>query len=65
MDFTITTTPDRADGKLAFEFARRNGAGSVVTKANVIKTTDGKFLNICEGDGEEYPEIETDEWRSI
>ena len=43
---------------------RRNGKErvSIINKANVIKTTDGKFLNICKKIGEEYPEITTDEW---
>ena len=35
---------------------------SIVTKANVIKTTDGKFLRICEEMAKEYPDITTDEW---
>ena len=35
---------------------------AIIQKANVIKTTDGKFLSICRKIGEEYPEITTDEW---
>ena len=35
---------------------------SIIQKANVIKTTDGKFLNLCKEIGKEYPEITTDEW---
>lgn len=65
VDFTITTTPGTERiARLAFEYARKNGKKrvSIVTKANVIKTTDGKFLNICEEMAKEYPEIETDEW---
>jgi isocitrate dehydrogenase (NAD+) len=65
VDFTITTTPGTERiARLAFEYARKNGKKrvSIVTKANVIKTTDGKFLNICEEIAKEYPEIETDEW---
>ena len=48
----------------AFEYAKANGKDrvSIVTKANVIKTTDGKFLRICEEMAKEYPEITTDEW---
>ena len=35
---------------------------TAVTKANVIKTTDGKFLNICQNVAKKYPEIEFDDW---
>ena len=50
--------------KIAYEFARKNNKErvSIVTKANIIKTTDGKFLNIAKKVAEEYPEITTDEW---
>ncbi len=38
---------------LAFEYAKKNGINrvSAVTKANVIKTTDGKFWSRSEGGG--------------
>ena len=65
LDFVVTTTEGTERiARLAYEFARKNGKKrvSIVTKANVIKTTDGKFLNICKRIGEEYPEIVTDEW---
>ncbi|MCD6412048.1 MAG: isocitrate/isopropylmalate dehydrogenase family protein, partial [Thermoplasmata archaeon] len=35
---------------------------TVVTKANVIKTTDGKFLEIAERVAKDYPEVEWDSW---
>ena len=35
---------------------------TIVTKANVVKTTDGKFLKIGQKIAEEYPEIECDDW---
>ena len=35
---------------------------TVVTKANVIKTTDGKFLDIARQVAEDYPEVEWDDW---
>jgi isocitrate dehydrogenase (NAD+) len=35
---------------------------TIVTKANVIKATDGKFLNICQNIGKEYPDIKTTDW---
>jgi isocitrate/isopropylmalate dehydrogenase len=46
------------------EYARKNKKDhvSIVTKANIIKTTDGKFLRICEEMAKEYPEIRTTEW---
>jgi isocitrate dehydrogenase (NAD+) len=65
MDFVVTTTEGtRRIAKLAYEYARRNGKErvSIVTKANVIKTTDGKFLRLCKEVGADYPEIITDEW---
>lgn len=65
LDFCVTTTEGtNRIARLAFEYARNNGKNrvSIVTKANVIKTTDGKFLNICENMAKEYPEITTDEW---
>ena len=65
VDFTVTTTEgSERIARLAFEFARRNGHGRVeiVTKANVVKTTDGKFLNICEAVAAEYPEIVWENW---
>ena len=33
-----------------------------MTKANVVKTTDGKFLRLCQEIGRQYPEITTDDW---
>ncbi len=65
IDFCVTTTEGtNRIARLAFEYARANGKDhvSIVTKANVIKTTDGKFLRICEEMAKEYPEIRTDEW---
>ncbi|NLE13933.1 MAG: isocitrate/isopropylmalate dehydrogenase family protein [Clostridiales bacterium] len=65
IDFCVTTTTGTERiARLAYEYARKNGKNrvSIVTKANVIKTTDGKFLNLCKKIGEEYPEITTDDW---
>ena len=65
VDFTITTKQgsDRI-ARLAYDYARKNGLDrvSLVTKANVIKTTDGNFLEDCHKVAELYPEITTDEW---
>ncbi|NIO49171.1 MAG: isocitrate/isopropylmalate dehydrogenase family protein [Candidatus Aminicenantes bacterium] len=50
--------------RLAFDYARKNKINKVtiVTKANVIKTSDGKFLDIGYKIAKEYPEIECDDW---
>jgi len=50
--------------RLAFEYARKNKIDKVtlVTKANVVKTTDGKFLEVGYKIAKEYPEIECDDW---
>lgn len=65
MDFVVTTTEgSERIAKLAYEYARKNKKDrvSIITKANIIKTTDGKFLNLCKNIGRDYPEITTDEW---
>ena len=65
VDFTITTKQgsDRI-ARLAYDYARKNGRTrvSLVTKANIIKTTDGNFLEDCHKVADLYPEITTDEW---
>ena len=65
MDFVVTTSEGTERiAKMAYDYAKRNGKErvSIINKANVIKTTDGKFLRICKEVGKEYPEIITDEW---
>lgn len=65
VDFTVATTQgSERIIRAAFEYAKNNGKTRVtaVTKANVIKTTDGKFLNICRRIADEYPGITLDEW---
>jgi isocitrate dehydrogenase (NAD+) len=57
IDFVVTTTEGtRRIAKLAYEYAKRNAKErvSIVTKANVIKTTDGKFLKLCKDIGQDY-----------
>ena len=65
VDFTVATQEgcDRI-AKLAYDYAERNHKGkvSIITKANIIKTTDGKFLNTAKKIGEQYPDIVTDDW---
>lgn len=52
--------------RLAFEYARKNGLKRVtaVTKANVVKATDGRFSRMAKKVGEEYEQygITQDEW---
>ncbi len=65
VDFVVTTTEgSERIARLAYEFAKNNKKDrvSIIQKANVIKTTDGKFLSLCKKIGEEYPDITTDEW---
>lgn len=65
VDFVVATTEGcERIARLAYEYARKNHKErvSIITKANVIKTTDGNFLNICKNIGKEYPEIITDDW---
>jgi isocitrate dehydrogenase (NAD+) len=65
VDFCVTTTEGtRRIAKAAFDYARANGKTrvSIITKANVVKTTDGKFLKICNEIAEDYPGIEVDDW---
>ena len=65
IDFRLITTPgsDRIC-RLAFEHARKNGRTKVtcVTKANVVKTTDGRFLASFYRIAKEYPGIQVDDW---
>ena len=65
VDFTVTTKQgsDRI-ARIAYDYAHKNGFKrvSLVTKANVIKTTDGNFLEDCHKVGDLYPDIVTDEW---
>jgi isocitrate dehydrogenase (NAD+) len=65
VDFTVATTQGTERLiRAAFEHAKKNKINKVtlVTKANVVKTTDGKFLRIGQEIGKEYPGIEVDDW---
>lgn len=65
LDFTVTTTEGTLRiARMAYEYARKNNKGrvSIVTKANIVKATDGKFLRLCQQVGAEYPDIVTDDW---
>ena len=65
IDFVVTTQEgSERIARAAFEYAKKAGKTRVtaVTKANVVKTTDGKFLNICKEVAKDYPGIEFDDW---
>jgi len=65
IDFKLITKPgsDRII-RLAFEYAKKNDRDRVtaVTKANVVKTTDGLFLKTFYEIAKEYPGINADDW---
>lgn len=65
MDFKVTTTLGTTRlARAAFEYAKANGNKnvSIVTKANIMKKTDGKFLSLCYDVAKDYPDIKTDDW---
>ena len=65
VDFKVTTDlGTRRIARAAFEYAKNNGKTrlSIVTKANIMKKTDGKFTAICHEVAKEYPGIEVDDW---
>ena len=65
MDFkVITDAGTRRIARAAFEYARKNGKKNVaiVTKANIMKKTDGKFTAICHEVAKDYPEMEVEDW---
>ena len=65
VDFKVTTDAGTARiARAAFEYARNNGKNrvSIVTKANIMKKTDGKFTNLCHEVAGNYPEITVDDW---
>jgi len=65
IDFRVITTPgSERIIDAAFAHAERTGKSrvTVVTKANVVKTTDGKFLDVARKVSERYPNIEWDGW---
>ncbi len=65
IDFRLISTPgaDRIV-RLAFEHAKNNGRERVtcITKANVVKTSDGRFLDNFYRIAKEYPDIQADDW---
>lgn len=65
VDFKVLTRPgSERIIDAAFAYAKKTGKTSVtiVTKANVIKTTDGLFLDVAKEIGEKYPGIRWEGW---
>lgn len=65
MDFKVTTEAGtRRIAKAAFDYAAANGKDNVaiVTKANIMKKTDGNFTRICHEVAADYPGIKADDW---
>ncbi|MDI6840005.1 MAG: isocitrate/isopropylmalate family dehydrogenase [bacterium] len=64
-DFKVITVPGAERIiRLAFDYAQKNNINRVtcVTKANVVKTCDGLFLDTFYKIAKEYPGIEVDDW---
>ncbi len=65
VDFKVTTDlGTRRIARAAFEYAKNNGKTrvSIVTKANIMKKTDGKFTTIAHEVAKDYPDITVDDW---
>lgn len=65
MDFKVTTkSGTERIAQAAFDYAVKNRktSVSVVTKANIMKKTDGMFSQICHRVGENYPNIKIEDW---
>ncbi len=65
MNFKVTTEcGTRRIARAAFEYAKANGKTNVaiVTKANIMKQTDGNFSRICHEVASDYPGITAEDW---
>jgi len=64
-DFCVTTEQgSERIIRMAFEYAKKNNKKrvTVVTKSNVVKTTDGRFSRAAKRIAKEYPQVNCDEW---
>jgi len=64
IDFVVESrTCTERIARVAFEYAKNNAKHNVtvVTKANIIKRTDGNFLNTCREIAQEYDGIQLEE----
>ena len=65
VDFTVTTEQgSERIIRMAFDYAKKNNIDrvTVITKSNVVKTTDGRFSRAAKRIAQEYPAIQCDEW---
>ena len=65
IDFRLITTPgSERIIRAAFDYAKSAGKTrvTVVTKANIVKSGDGRFLQVAERVAKDYPDIEWDSW---
>ena len=65
IDFRLISTPgSERIIRAAFEYAKTAGKTrvTVVTKANIVKSGDGRFLQVAERVAKDYPDIEWDSW---
>ena len=65
MDFKVTTdSGTRRICRAACEFAKANGKThlSIVTKANIMKKTDGKFTALCHEVADNYPGLTVEDY---
>lgn len=65
MDFKVTTKAGTERiAEMAFKYAEENGRDNVaiVTKANVVKKTDGSFSEIAHEVAKKYPGIKAEDW---
>ncbi len=64
VDFTISTSMgSERIARIAFDYAKKTGKKrvTIITKANIIKTTDGSFLEICKNVAKDYDGITVDD----
>ena len=65
VDFTVATEQgSERIIRMAFDYAKKNNIDrvTVITKSNVVKTTDGRFSRAAKRIAKEYPKIQCDEW---
>lgn len=65
LDFKVTTKAGTERiARAAFDYARENAKTNlaIITKANIMKKTDGDFSRICHAIAKDYPEISVDEY---
>ena len=65
MDFKVTTRAGtRRIARAAFTYAKENGKSrvAIVTKANIMKKTDGAFSAICHEVAKEFPGITAEDY---